>query len=59
MAICARGGKVAKRKAKVAVARKLATVMFAMLRSGKPYEDAALSGATGLATQNGATGLVA
>ena len=59
MAICARGGKVAKRKAKVAVARKLATVMFAMLRSGKPYEDAALSGATGLATQNGAAGLVA
>ena len=44
MAICARGGKVARRKAKVAVARKLATVMFAMLRSGRPYEDAAPSG---------------
>ena len=35
---------IAKRKAKVAVARKLATVMFAMLRSGRPYEDAAPSG---------------
>ena len=44
MAICARGGKVARRKAKVAVARKLATVLFAMLRSGRPYEDAAQSG---------------
>ena len=48
MAICARGGKVAKRKAKVAVARKLAVVMFAMLRSGRPYEDAALSSSNGL-----------
>ena len=39
MRICARGGKIAKRKAKVAVARKLAVVMLAMLKSGKPYED--------------------
>ena len=40
MRICARGGKVAKRKAKTAVARKLAVVMLAMLKSGKPYDDA-------------------
>ncbi len=39
MRICARGGKIAKRKAKVAIARKLAVVMLAMLKSGKPYED--------------------
>ena len=39
MRICARGGKVAKRKAKIAVARKLAVVMLAMLKSGKPYDD--------------------
>ena len=39
MRICARGGKIAKRKAKVAIARKLAVVMLAMLRSGRPYED--------------------
>ncbi len=37
--ICARGGKVARRKAKVAVARKLAVTMLAMLKSGRPYED--------------------
>ena len=37
--ICARGGKVARRKAKTAVARKLAVVMLAMLKSGKPYDD--------------------
>ena len=37
--ICARGGKVARRKAKVAVARKLAVTMVAMLKSGRPYED--------------------
>lgn len=37
--ICARGGKVARRKAKVAVARKLVVVMLAMLKSGKPYDD--------------------
>ena len=30
-------GKVAKRKAKVALARKLAVTMAAMLRSGAPY----------------------
>ena len=39
MRIDARGGKIAKRKAKVAIARKLAVVMLAMLRSGRPYED--------------------
>ena len=37
--ICARGGKVARRKAKTAVARKLAVVMLAMLKSGKAYDD--------------------
>jgi transposase len=37
--ICARGGKVARRKAKVAVARKLAVTMLAMLKAGRPYED--------------------
>ena len=37
--ICARGGKVARRKAKTAVARKLAVLMVAMLKSGKPYDD--------------------
>ena len=37
--ICARGGKVARRKAKTAVARKLAVTMLAMLKSGKAYED--------------------
>ena len=35
----ARGGKVARRKAKTAVARKLAVIMLAMLKSGKPYDD--------------------
>ena len=38
--ICARGGKIARRKAKTAVARKLAVVMLAMLKSGRPYDDA-------------------
>ena len=37
--ICARGGKVARRKAKTAVARRLAVIMLAMLKSGKPYDD--------------------
>jgi len=32
-------GKIAKRKAKVALARKLAVLMAAILRSGKPYHD--------------------
>ena len=32
-------GKIAKRKAKVALARKLAVTMAAMLRTGKPYHD--------------------
>ena len=36
--LCQRGqGKVARRKAKVAMARKLAVTMLAMLRSGEPY----------------------
>ena len=37
--ICARGGKIARRKAKIAVARKLAVVMMAMLQSRRPYQD--------------------
>lgn len=37
--ICTRGGKIARRKAKIAVARKLAVVMMAMLQSRKPYQD--------------------
>ena len=47
--ICARGGKVARRKAKTAVARKLAVLMMAMLKSGKPYDDglAAMAGMPG------------
>lgn len=40
--ICLRGGKIARRKAKTAVARKLAVIMLAILKSGKAYEDAAL-----------------
>ena len=47
--ICGRGGKVARRKAKVAVARKLAVVMMAMLKSGRPYDD-------GLAAKKAAAG---
>lgn len=43
MRICARGGKIARRKAKTAVARKLAVVMMAMLQSGKPYDDGRVS----------------
>ena len=42
--ICARGGKVARRKAKTAVARKLAVVMLAMLKSGRPYDDGLAAG---------------
>lgn len=42
--ISARGGKIAKRKAKVAVARKMAVMMLAMLKSGREYDDA-LAGA--------------
>ena len=30
---------MARRKAKVAVARKLAVTMLAMLKTGRPYED--------------------
>ena len=37
--ICARGGKIARRKAKTAIARKLSVVMMAMLQSGEPYDD--------------------
>lgn len=47
--ICARGGKVSRRKAKTAVARKLAVLMVAMLKSGRPYDD-------GLAAGRGMTG---
>jgi len=43
MRICARGGKIARRKAKTAVARKLAVVMMAMLQSGEPYRDERVS----------------
>lgn len=43
MRICSRGGKVARRKAKTAVARKLAVVMMAMLQSGEPYHDERVS----------------
>ena len=42
--ISARGGKVAKRKARVAVARKLAVLMLAMLKSGMEYDDGLVSG---------------
>lgn len=38
-------GKIAKRKAKVALARKLAVTMAAILRSGKPYHDDILEAA--------------
>lgn len=53
--VCARGGKVARRKAKTAVARKLAVVMLAMLKSGKPYDDgfAAKKGGAGDAPGTG------
>lgn len=47
--ICARGGKVSRRKARTAVARKLAVLMVAMLKSGRPYDD-------GLAAGRGMTG---
>ena len=42
--ICARGGKVSRRKAKTAVARKLAVLMAAMLKSGRPYDDGLAAG---------------
>lgn len=42
--ISARGGKIAKRKAKVVVARKIAVMMLSMLKSGREYDDA-LAGA--------------
>ena len=53
--ICARGGKVARRKAKTAIARKLAVVMLAMLKSGKAYDDGL---AAGKATAGNAAGTV-
>lgn len=53
--ICARGGKVAKRKAKTAVARKLSVVMMAMLQSGEPYRDERVSNDP----QSTSTGLIA
>ncbi|MGN0853900.1 MAG: hypothetical protein ACI4R9_00080 [Kiritimatiellia bacterium] len=37
--ICARGGEIARRKARIAVARKLAVVMMVILQSGKPCQD--------------------
>ena len=43
MRICERGGKIARRKAKTAVARKLAVVMMAMLQSGESYCDGRVS----------------
>ena len=36
--ICARGGKIARRKAKIAVARKLSKIMYVMWRNGTDYE---------------------
>ena len=50
--ICARGGKIARRKAKIAVARKLAVIMMAMLQTRKPYQD-------GLAARTAAAGTAA
>ena len=47
--ICERCGKVARRKAKTAVTRKLAVTRLAMLKSGKPYDD-------GLAAKKADTG---
>ena len=41
---CARGGKVARRKAKAAVARKLAVTMLAMLKSGRVHDDGIAAG---------------
>ena len=37
--LCARGGKIARRKAKVALARKIAVVMAALLMTRRPYEN--------------------
>ncbi len=36
--ICARGGKIARRKAKIAVARKLSKIMYVLWRNGADYE---------------------
>lgn len=41
--ICARGGKIARRKAKIAIARKLSVVMMSMLQSGESYRDERVS----------------
>ena len=37
--LCGKGGKIARRKAKVALARKLAVVMAALLTTRRPYEN--------------------
>ena len=37
--LCGKGGKIARRKAKVALARKLAVVMAALLMTRRPYEN--------------------
>ncbi len=57
--ICARGGKVARRKAKTAVARKLAVIMLAMLKSGKPYDDGLAAKKSGAGNASSAGKLVA
>jgi len=57
--ICARGGKVARRKAKTAVARKLAVVMLAMLKSGRPYDDGLAAKRNGEGNASAAAELVA
>ena len=56
--ISARGGKVARRKAKTAVARKLAVTMLAMLKSGKPYDDG-LAAKKAATVEPAVTGLIA
>jgi Transposase and inactivated derivatives len=52
MRICARGGKIARRKAKTAVARKLSVIMMAMLQSGEPYRDERVSNESQAACPN-------
>lgn len=38
LALAAKGGKAAKRKAVIAVARKLSVLMLVLWKSGQPYE---------------------
>jgi len=57
--ICARGGKVARRKAKTAVARKLAVTMLAMLKTGRPYDDGLAARKTAAGDATDAAGLIA